>query len=308
MDRFRTLLSAIYRLYEHSGFSLAGAVAFSFVVSLFPFCIFVGALSGVVFGGRELAAQAVAQLFDILPEAVAAALAPQVESIMGSSRIDLLTVSGFLALFFATSAIETMRAALNSAYRVHETRSYPLCLLISMCFVFVSAICMLVLTWAVVFGPAVAAKLAEFEPEWAKSILDSTWVDTIQRYALAIVVITALLVSFHMWLAAGRRRLADVWPGVLVSVALWILVASLYSYYLDLSDYTRFYAGLSQLMIALIFFQFTAIIIILGAEINRGIMELKKLGNGNGRLFEGVNPRAVAVPAEPQPSAGEARH
>lgn len=292
MNRYRPLLGAIYRLYEHSGFSLAGAVAFSFVVSLFPFCIFVGALSGI-FGGRELAARAVAQLFDILPEAVASALAPQVESIMGSSRIDLLTVSGFLALFFATSAIETMRAALNGAYRVRENRPYPVCLLISMCFVFVSAIAMLVPTWALVFGPAISAQIAQFEPEWAKSLLESTWVDTIQRYALAIVVITVLLLAFHLWLAAGRRRLADVWPGVIVSVVLWILVASLYSYYLDLSDYTRFYAGLSQLMIALIFFQFTAIIIILGAEINRGIMELKKLGNGNGGLLDHSEPAGV---------------
>jgi membrane protein len=80
---------------------------------------------------------------------------------------------------------------------------------------------------------------------------------------------------------------------VIVSVVLWILVASLYSYYLDLSDYTRFYAGLSQLMIALIFFQFTAIIIILGAEVNRGIMELKKLGNGNGGLLDQSEPASV---------------
>ena len=44
----------------------------------------------------------------------------------------------------------------------------------------------------------------------------------------------------------------------------------------------RFYAGLSQLMIALIFFQLTAVTIILGAELNRGIMALKGLRNGNG--------------------------
>ncbi len=281
MKRYKALLGAIYRLYEHSGFALAGAVAFSFVVSLFPFCIFLGALSGV-FGGRELAAQAVEQLFAILPQAVAQALVPQVESIMGSSRIDLLTAYGFLALFFATSAIETMRAALNGAYRVQETRSYPVCLLISMLFVFVSAASMLFLTWGVVFGPAIAAQIAEFEPDWAKSILDSTWVDTVKRYALAVFGLATQLFAFHLWLAAGKRRVADVWPGILVSVVLWITIAALYSYYLDLSDYTRFYAGLSQLMIALIFFQFTAIIIILGAEVNRGIMELKKLGNGNG--------------------------
>jgi membrane protein len=63
--RPRTLLESIYRLYEHSGFSMAGSVAFSFVVSLFPFCIFLGALSGLC-GGRALAAQAVAQLYQIL--------------------------------------------------------------------------------------------------------------------------------------------------------------------------------------------------------------------------------------------------
>jgi membrane protein len=296
MKRYRTLLGAIYRLYEHSGFSLAGAVAFSFVVSLFPFCIFLGALSGI-FGGRELADQAIAQLFAILPKAVAEALVPQVESIMGSSRIDLLTVSGFIALFFATSAIETLRAALNGAYRVIETRPYPLCLLIGMLFVLVSAASMLFLTWAVVVGPAITAKLAQFEPEWAKALLESTWLDTLKRYAIAAFVIASQLFAYHIWLAAGRRRIADVWPGILLSVALWIAVAALYSYYLDLSDYTRFYAGLSQLMIALIFFQFTAIIVILGAELNRGIMELKRMGNNRALdeiASEGSNPAGSA--------------
>lgn len=291
MKRAKTLLESIYRLYEHSGFAMAGAVAFSFVVSLFPFCIFLGALSGI-FGGRQLADRAVQQLFEILPEAVAKGLAPQVEAIMGDSRIDLLTVSGFIALFFATSAIETLRTALNGAYRVQETRAYPVCLARSMLFVLISAIAMLALTWAVVVGPAIASKIAQFEPGWAEAILKSrwfaivpveaTWFTFLKRYALSGIVITALLVAFHMWLAAGKRRLADVWPGVLVSVALWLAVASLYSFYLNLSDYTRFYAGLSQLMIAMIFFQFTAITIILGAELNRGIMELKKRGNGNG--------------------------
>jgi membrane protein len=136
MKRIRAVFEALYRVYEHSGFALAGAVAFAFILS---FCIFLGALSGI-FGGRELADQAIGQLFEILPRPVAEGLTPEVDAVMGKSRIDLLTASGFLALFFATSAIETLRAALNGAYRVHETRPYPLCLLISMLFVFVSAV------------------------------------------------------------------------------------------------------------------------------------------------------------------------
>ena len=272
----QTLLESIYRLYEHSGFSMAGSVAFSFVVSLFPFCIFLGALASI-FGGRELADQAVGQLFQVLPKQVAEGLVPQVENIMGTRRIDLLTFSGGLALFFATSAIETLRAALNGAYRVHETRAYPLCLLLSMCFVFVSAVSMLVLTWTVVVGPTIAA---QFEPSWLKTLLDSSWLTVTKRYALAGAVIGAQLFAFHLWLAAGKRRMRDVWPGVALSVMLWLALAALYSYYLNFNDYARFYAGLSQLMVALIFFQFTAIIIILGAELNRGMMEFKKLTNG----------------------------
>jgi membrane protein len=274
----RRLFEALYRVYEHSGLSMAGAVAFSFVVSLFPFCIFLGALSGI-FGGRELAQDAIAQLFAILPAPVVKGLAPEIEAVMGSSRIDLLTVSGFLALFFATSAIETLRAALNGAYRVHETRAYPLCLLISMMFVFVSAISSLVLTWVVVFGPrffgpAITSQLPE---GWIKTLLATGDFGPGVRYGLAAAVIATQLLAFHLWLAAGRRRLSDVWPGIALSIILWLGLAGLWSHYLEITNYSLFYAGLSQLMIALIFFQFTAITILLGAEFNRGIMEVKRM-------------------------------
>ncbi len=273
MQQHRTLLEAIYRLYEHSGFSMAGAVAFSFVVSLFPFCIFLTGLAGII-GSPELAQQAVDNLFKILPGDVASALAPQVVSIMKTTRIDLLTVGGGIALFFATSAIETLRAALNGAYRVQESRAYPLCLLISVLFVFGNALTMLIVAWAVVVGPGVAAR---FEPSWVKSLLDSTWLAAGFRYALAAGMISALLLALHLWLTSGRRTLVEVMPGVILSTLLWISTAILYSYYLEFSDYSRFYAGLSQLMVALIFFQVTAVIILLGAELNRGLIELKKL-------------------------------
>ena len=276
--RTKAFLEAVYRLYEHSGFSMAGAVAFSFVVSLFPFCIFLGAIGSIV-GNKEIAAQAVAQLFQILPQRVAEGLAPEVTNIMGKARIDLLGLSGFITLFFATSAIETLRAALNGAYRVKETRPYPLCLALSMVVVLVSAVSMLVLTWAVVVGPGVAAN---FEPSFVKRILDSSWLAVWTRYVLAASVIALQLFAFHIWLAAGKRSISEVWPGVALSMVLWLASAGLYSRYLYFNDYSRFYAGLSQLMVAMIYFQVTAIIVILGAEFNRGISELRKLRNGQG--------------------------
>src|SRR6478609_4640910 len=109
MKRYKHLLAALYRLYEHSGFAMAGAVAFSFIVSLFPFCIFLGAVAGMFAGGPDLAKEAVARLFDILPQRVAEGLAPQVEAIMTRSRLDLLTGGALIVFFYATATTETMR-------------------------------------------------------------------------------------------------------------------------------------------------------------------------------------------------------
>lgn len=272
-------LKAVYRLYEHSGFSLAGAVAYSFIISIFPFCIFLAGLAGLV-GTPELAQQAVNNLFEILPKDVASALAPQVVSIMSTTRIDLLTVGGGIALFFATSAIETLRAALNGAYREYETLIYPLVLLRSMLFVFISAASMLILSWVIIVGPGISAHI---EPSWLKKLLDSTWLAIGIRYLIACAVIGTQLLALHLFLAAGDRSVRDVLPGVTLSTILWLTLAGLYSYYLEFSDYSRFYAGLSQLMVAMIFFQVTAVIIILGAELNRGLIELKRMRNDSER-------------------------
>ncbi len=278
MGSKRALLEAIYRLYEHSQFSMAGAVAFSFLVSLFPFCILLGALAGI-FGGSELANHAINHLFQVLPQDVAKGLVPQVEAIMTSSRIDLLTLGGAITMFFATSAIETLRAALNLAYRVRESRNYFVCLGLSMLHVLVTAMVLLALTWTLLVAPGLDTII---KSEFLRAFLNSGWVQSGALYIISAGIIAVQLFAIHLWLAAGKRRLADVWPGVALTILLWLVIGTLYSYYLSYSNYTRFYAGLSQLMIALIFFQITAVTIILGAELNRGLMALKGMRNGNG--------------------------
>jgi len=270
--QLRSVFQAFYALFADSGFAMAGAVAYSFVLSFFPFCIFLGAMAGY-FVGEALAKQAIAHLFEMVPAPVAQAIAPEVMAVMGRSRFGLLTVGALISLFFATSAIESLRAALNVAYRVKERRSYFWCLMESMLFVVVSAAGMLVLTWGVVVGPQVAARL---KPDWLLWLADTTWLALFVRYAIVVAAIGLQLVAYHLWLAAGHRRLADVWPGVALSILLWVIAAQLFASWLTISDYSRFYAGLTRIMSALVFFQVSAIIVIVGAELNRGIVEVKR--------------------------------
>src|SRR5215510_11778981 len=169
--QIKTIIAALRAVYADSGFAMAGAVAFSFVLSLFPFCIFLGAVAGL-FGGEALAKEGIERLFEIVPAPVAEALAPEVMAVMGRSRFDLLTVGALISLFFATSAIESLRAALNIAYRQKESRPYYLCLLESSAFVILSAVGMLALTWGVVVGPEMAARI---KPAWLLWLADEGW-------------------------------------------------------------------------------------------------------------------------------------
>ncbi len=271
-QQIATVLQAVRELFRDSGFAMAGAVAFAFVLSLFPFCIFLVALASY-FGGEALARQAVAQLFEMAPATVAEAIAPEVMNVMGRTRFDLLTYGAFIALFFATSAIESLRSALNVAYRVKEKKSYVACVLESSMLVALSAAGMLIFAWGIVVGPQMAVR---FKPAWLLWLADNSWIALITRYSIVTVFVTIQLMAYHLWLAAGRRRIADVWPGVLLSVVLLILAAQLFARWLTISDYSRFYAGLTSIMSALVFFQVGSIIVILGAEFNRAIMEMKR--------------------------------
>ena len=269
--QLKVLRRALWTLFEDSGFSMAGAIAFSFLLSLFPFCIFLGALAGTI-GGRDLADFAVGQLFDAVPGPVAEALAPEVKRVMGQSQFPLLTIGAAISLFFATSAVESLRAALNAAYRVKEGRSYFWCIAQSSLFVFASAAGMLVVAWGVVVGPALAANSQSKAVHW---LLEHGLFEPPSRYTIVLGVTLAQLLAYHLWLAAGKRSIWDVWPGVLLSVSLWLLAASLYSNWLAVSDYRKFYAGLTQLLSALIFFQVSGMIMILGAEFNRALAEAR---------------------------------
>ena len=122
--------------------------------------------------------------------------------------------------------------------------------------------------------------LARPEAEWVRTLLASNWLAVGTRYLLAGAVIAVQLLAMHLWLAAGRRSFWEVWPGVLLSVLLWLGVAALFSTYLDFNDYAKFYGGLSQLMATMIFFWVSAVIVLLGAELNRGLIEIRKLQDG----------------------------
>ena len=265
---FRTPLDAFLHFDEGDGWAIASHIALSTLMSLFPFLIVVTALAGL-FGSKDLADEARRILLGVWPEEVATPIANDLQRVATSTKGGVLTVGMVLTLYFASSGIESLRIGLNRAYGVSETRVWWALRLESVLYVIGSAIALLALSVLVVFGPLIIEAATRYLA-WLEQF---TLIVTVARFTIATVVLATTLFIVHYWLPAGRRRFAEIVPGVLVTLALWLVAGAAFGRYLAAfaDRYAVTYAGLSSAMIALVFLYFSAGIFIYGGELNAAI-------------------------------------
>ena len=270
---YRVVMDAFHRFLADDGWAIASHIALSALMSLFPFLIVLTALAGF-FDTKELADEAARILLEAWPTQVAEPISREVHNVLTTARGGVLTVGVALALYFASSGIESLRIGMNRAYGLSEPRSWWLLRLESIAYVLVAAVALLVLAFLIVLAPLIFATVVRYAP-W----LDPLWpMLNFIRFAVAAVVLVVALFIAHKWLPSGRRRLSEIAPGMLATVLLWLVASEVFGRYLADFAYTyvSYYAGLASAMIALVFLYLIASIFIYGAELNTSIAELRK--------------------------------
>ncbi len=270
---YRAAIDASYRFDADDGWAIASHIALSALMALFPFLIVVTALAAVV-GSQGLADEVARILFEAWPTEVAEPLAGAVHDVVVGSGSGTVTLGVVLAVFFASSGIESLRIGLNRAYGMVETRNWLILRLESIGYVIVAAFALLALAFFIVLGPLI----------FATALKHATWLGplentvTFARFGIASIVLVSSLVIVHKWLPAGRRRISEIGPGILVTLALWLLAGTIFGRYLAEFAYTyvTYYAGLASAMIALVFLYYTSMIFVYGGEFNTAFKKLRE--------------------------------
>ncbi len=263
--------------YDHfsdaDGWAIASHIALSILLALFPFLILVTSLAASFFGSTELANEVVRLLLETWPEEVAAPIAREIHVVLTTTRGDLLTISVGLAIFFASSGIESLRIGLNRAYGIAEQRYWFVLRLESIGYVLIGALALLAMAFLIVLGPLLFATANKFAP----ALGQFEWDITVARYSVASVTLIIALFIAHKWLPAGRRKLQEIAPGIVATLFLWLAGGMLFGRYLAEfpSVYVSYYAGLASVMIALVFLYLTASIFVLGGELNAAILRVR---------------------------------
>jgi len=269
----RVVIDAYDHFNSADGWAIASHIALSILLALFPFLILVTSLAASFFGSTELADEVARLLLDTWPDEVAKPIAQEVRVVLTTTRGDLLTISVALAIFFASSGIESLRIGLNRAYGMAERRNWLLLRLESIAYVLIGAIALLAMAFLVVLGPLLFATASRFAP----ALLPFEWNITVARYAVASAALIIALIVAHKWLPAGRRKFAEIAPGIVATLGLWLAGGMVFGSYLAEfpNVYVSYYAGLASVMIALVFLYLTASIFVFGGELNAAILRAR---------------------------------
>ncbi len=250
---------------------LAGNIAFSSLLAFFPFLIFLTALAGFL-GNEQLAQKAVEYLLSVAPQEIVAPLVDDVHAILTKPNKRVLTLSIALTLYVAAGGVESVRTGLNRAYGYTDRRIWIVRFIQNIMFVVGGAAVLLALAVLIVFAPLWWDKAET----WYEPLSQFSGLFQWMRYPVSLGLMLLALVLGHFFLPVKRRKLKALLPGISITMGLWLLAAWTYTEYTArFSKVQIMYAGLGNVVIALVFVYISAVLVILGGEINQSLMARK---------------------------------
>jgi membrane protein len=270
-DSISTVLAlfrdALKRLFADEAIPLAGNIAFRTLFSIFPFLIFLTSLAGF-FGSEKLAEQIVNFLLSVAPEQIVKPLSAEIHAILTTPRRGLLSLSAALTIWSAMAGVDSVRVGLNRAYDLKDTRSLWYLYAQNVVFVIGAAALLLVVAVLLVLFPVFKTAMTAYAPaELAKyATLDQL------RYPIAAILLLSGLQLAHHILPAKKMPMRYVFPGVVLTVIVWVVLSAAFSTYLVyFNSFASTYASLSGLFAAMFFVYLSALALIFGGEVNRVI-------------------------------------
>lgn len=261
---WRIFLDALNGYWRNDGDAFAGYIAFSGLLAIFPFLIFVTMVIGTVLGQRQ-SDELTHALFEIVPTDIALTLEPVVNEVISGASDRILTLSALFAIYVASNAVESFRVAFDRAYRVIDPRSFVRARLVAVAYVFVGAFVAALLGASILLTPLIIRLIESFGvpvPVFASYLANG----------FGLVVFTVFVYLLHRTLPGKGMKGQTLWPGVLFTTVVWLVAAIGFSVYLSYTPtYSITYGALAGVIITLVFFYISGAVIIFGAELNAAL-------------------------------------
>jgi len=251
---------------RNHGMAAAGNMAFLTMLSLFPFIIFLVALSGFL-GQTERGLEAITFLFSVLPPEVSAVIDGPIKGIIANTGPRILTGSILFAVWTAALGVEAARDALIKAFGRQNANAAWIRRLESLAIIIFGAVSVIIAMSVQVLGPPLLMAAGNHVPDFVTGGVEALW----DYLSLLVSPAVILLGLYAMFLSLTPRKVvkASRLPGTLFTLAVLLATAKGLSVYLKYVDnYDLTYGSLAGVVILQLFCFLVSIGFVIGAELN----------------------------------------
>lgn len=267
-DFWRETLSLSVSLYKEvlrtRMLTIAAALAFYFLLSLIPLLVVFSSV--LKFLPIPDLFQQLLNLMAVLVPAYAMKFVEQIViGFLRPSRTKLLSVGIIGYLWTASGGFSSLIEALDVAYDVRVSRPWWLDRIRALELTLTSGGLVSISLLAYILGP----RFGHFLRDYLSLPLPIAHLWPILRLVITFAAFVAALELIYYWGPNSHHSFVSTLPGAVLAIAIWFLSSWGLSFYLsNISDYNAIYGSMGALIGLMLWFYFTALAILLGAELN----------------------------------------
>lgn len=257
------------RIKESKVTDTAAQMSYYFLLSLFPLLIFaVTLLAYLPINPQDL----FNLIRDFAPGDTVQTVEDTLNEVLQNQRGGLLSFGIIATIWSASNGMNSVIKGLNYAYEVQETRPFykarGMSILLTIGLILVIA-AFLILQ---VFGKQIGLFASEYLGVSEQFLTIWTWI----RWLIPPLLLFAVFAGIYYFAPNLKVTYKAVIPGAIFAAVGWVLVSLGFSFYVNnFGNYSATYGSIGGIIILMIWFYLSAIIILIGGEINALMNELK---------------------------------
>lgn len=257
------MIEEIVSRFRYHNISAYGAqLAYFFLLSLFPFLIFLIAILSHFSISLDGAFDVFAK---VAPKEAIIIINDYVKAFLPTRSINVLSVSILATIWSASRAINALINGLNNAYEVQETRGFLRKRILAMLFTILVA-------FSIVLALTIPNMGMDFLLWLSKFVGLTNFVIKLWYYLRWLIIIFILfLVLGSLYLVAPniKLRFKEIIPGTIFAIFGWIAISLGFSYFVNnFRNYTIVYGSLTAIIVLMIWLYLSGVILIVGGEMN----------------------------------------
>lgn len=260
----RLVTQTVRNFVSHDLGTYAAALAFTLMLALFPFVIFLLGLVGVL-GRPDFFDWLLDQARVTLPGDAFGSVRQVVDEVRSNQQGGIISIGIGLALWAASAGVRSVMTGLNAAYDVPESRPVWVIYPLSILYTIGLAVVLSLASGLMLLGPQAAEWLAGrvglsdlFVVAWA-------WA----RFPVAVLLLLLAVAMVYYVAPDVEQPFVLVTPGSVLTVTVWLIVSGGFSFYVStFGNFGATYGSLAGVVVLLLYCFLSSAVLLLGAALN----------------------------------------